>query len=42
MRKIVKWTGISALLFCAGLAGVVGYGALQARKGFDAEITEEF
>jgi len=42
MRKVAKWAGYGVLLFCAGLAGVIGYGALQMRRATRDELLADF
>lgn len=32
MRKFVKWAGVTLLLFCAGVGGVVAVGARRAKS----------
>lgn len=41
MRKLVKAVVWGAGLFCAGLAGVVGFGLWEARKVSDAELAAD-
>lgn len=42
MRKLVKWTLSGLALFCAGLFGVICYGAVQMRRTADAEFMIDF
>jgi hypothetical protein len=39
MRRILKWSGILLLLFCAGALGLAGYAVWETARLF--EQTEE-